>query len=139
MSERRQKNVNGERETGRRAGAAVIAALAVAFALLGVMSALTLWSADDMLYATFLDSGWREYARLLSWHYQEFNGRVLVHIAAQMILHFPMWAFVLASLAAALTIPLAAGAAAGLQRRQLSLAASSSSSMPPDLAARYVR
>ena len=123
MSERRQKNVNGERETGRRAGAAVIAALAVAFVLLGVMSALTLWSADDMLYATFLDSGWREYARLLSWHYQEFNGRVLVHIAAQVILHFPIWAFVLASLAAALTIPLAAGAAAGLQRRQLSLAA----------------
>ena len=116
-------NVNDGNKTGRRAGALCCAAALTAFALLGVMSALTLWSADDMLYATFLDDGWRTYAGLLRWHYQEFNGRVLVHMAAQVILHFHIWFFVLVSLAAALAVPLSAGAAAGLERRQLPMAA----------------
>ncbi len=112
-----------EEKKGRRAGVFGCAAALAAFALLGVMSALTLLSADDMLYATFLDGGWRAYGEMLRWHYMRFNGRVLVHIVDEVILNFHMWLFVLVSLAAALAIPLFAGAASGLERRQLPLAA----------------
>ncbi len=115
--------MNDGKRTGRRAGVLCCAAALTAFALLGVMSALTLWSADDMLYATFLDDGWQTYMSLLRWHYMKFNGRVLVHIVDEVILNFHMWLFVLVSLTAALVIPLSAGAAAGLERRQFPMAA----------------
>lgn len=51
-------------------------------------STQTLMFADDYFYATFLRGGLSEFMERNIWHYQHFNGRVFVHLLAQITLYF---------------------------------------------------
>ena len=62
--------------------------------LLGYFAWTTVYSSDDYWYSTFWDHGLGHYLELMDYHYQEFNGRVLVHVLAHIVLHFDRWAFV---------------------------------------------
>lgn len=46
---------------------------------------------DDYYYATFWRDGPATFLRMNLEHYRSFNGRVLVHLAAQTLLAFPQW------------------------------------------------
>lgn len=83
--------------------------LSAAF-LLGI----AVYSADDYWYSTFMDGGLGEYLHLMRVHYEEMNGRMLVHAAAQLILHCGSWLFALAGTALTLAIPWASLRAARL-------------------------
>ena len=63
-------------------------------ALLGYFAWTTVYSSDDYWYSTFWDQGLGHYLELMDYHYREFNGRVLVHVLAHIVLHFDRWAFV---------------------------------------------
>lgn len=67
----------------------------ILLALLAFFSLVTVYSSDDYWYSTFWDNGWKHYLELLEFHYESFNGRTLVHILAQLVLHFGGWAFAL--------------------------------------------
>ncbi len=70
---------------------AIVAALALT-AVCG-FAAFTVPSADDYMYASFLDGGLRGLMTRMAEHYRDFNGRVLVHAAAAVILHLGFWSF----------------------------------------------
>ena len=63
--------------------------------LLAYFSWTTVYSSDDYWYSTFWDNGLGRYLELMDYHYERFNGRVLVHVLAHIVLHFDRWAFVL--------------------------------------------
>ena len=63
--------------------------------LLAYFAWTTVYSSDDYWYSTFWDQGLMHYLELMEYHYQVFNGRVLVHVLAHIVLHFGRWAFVL--------------------------------------------
>lgn len=46
----------------------------------------TVYSADDYWYSTFLNDGLVKYAELIGYHYTAFNGRVIVHMIAHILL-----------------------------------------------------
>ena len=73
-----------------RPSARVVQAVAAAAVFTGVtaLMCISLCSADDFWYSTFLDGGVAQFLELSRYHYEVFNGRVLVHLAAQVILHF---------------------------------------------------
>lgn len=62
--------------------------LAAAAALLAFLGLTTVYSSDDFWYSTFMDHGAVNYLRMMREHYLTFNGRMLVHFFAQMILHW---------------------------------------------------
>ncbi len=100
-----------------RSGLVMAAAAAGAsLAAVAVMALLTLPSADDFWYRLFLNNGLRSYLALLKEHYLTFNGRVIVHIAAQVTLHFGNWCFAVVSAALFVLIPCALTAASGRDR-----------------------
>ena len=49
--------------------------------------------ADDYLYGTFLRNGLTEFFKLNVWHYEFYNGRVFIHVLAQITLFFDTWLF----------------------------------------------
>ena len=57
------------------------------------LSSLTLLFADDFMYGTFLRGGFSGFISENIWHYSNFNGRVIVHILAQLTLYFDMILF----------------------------------------------
>lgn len=57
-------------------------------AILLFLAFTTVYSADDYLYSTFMNSGIRNYLSLMKEHYLNINGRMLVHFFAQLITHF---------------------------------------------------
>lgn len=63
--------------------------------LLAFFALINVHSSDDYWYSTFWDHGLGHYLELMDYHYAAFNGRVLVHIVAHIILHFDNWAFAL--------------------------------------------
>ena len=73
----------------------LMAANGVLVLLLVFFSLINVFSSDDYWYSTFWDHGLFHYMELMRDHYATFNGRVLVHIAAHIILHFDSWAFAL--------------------------------------------
>lgn len=77
---------------GKKTLTAVNAALLM---ILGYFAWTTVFSSDDYWYSTFWDGGLRQYWELMVYHYQSFNGRMLVHMLAHIILHFGSWAYVL--------------------------------------------
>lgn len=76
--------------------------------LIGFLGFITTLSADDYWYGSFLNNDLKAYFDLLVEHYNTFNGRVLVHIFAQIILHFGNWLFAVFSLAIMIGIPFCA-------------------------------
>lgn len=62
--------------------------------LLAYFAWTTVYSSDDYWYSTFWDQGLKRYLELMDYHYQQFNGRMLVHALAHIVLHFDRWAFV---------------------------------------------
>lgn len=65
----------------------------LALAVVCGFAAFTLPSADDYMYASFLDGGARAFLARMAEHYRVFNGRVLVHAAAAVILRLGSWSF----------------------------------------------
>ncbi len=104
----------------KRAPAGRLAALAPAAAVylaLAFLMAITVYSSDDYWYSTFMDDGFAAYFRKMAYHYNEFNGRMLVHFVAQLILHCGNWLFALLGTALCLAIPCAASYSTGLARQ----------------------
>lgn len=73
----------------------VMVANGVLVLLLAFFSLIDVFGSDDYWYSTFWDHGLGHYIELMDYHYANFNGRVLVHIVAHIILHFDNWAFAL--------------------------------------------
>lgn len=92
--------------------------LAVLLMLVGGLCLLTVHSADDYWYSTFLDDGIGEYLPRMIDHYRTFNGRVWVHILAHILLHAGNWLFALVCCGACLAMPLWIGNAGGLSRER---------------------
>ena len=88
----------------------------ILLALLAYFSLVTVYSSDDYWYSTFWDNGWKHYLELLHFHYESFNGRTLVHILAQLVLHFGGWAFALVCCGLCVTSAWTVTKAAGLER-----------------------
>lgn len=86
--------------------------------LLGYFAWTTVYSSDDYWYSTFWDHGLGHYLELMDYHYQEFNGRVLVHVLAHIVLHFDRWAFVVMCCGLCTAAAWSAGTASGLDRAQ---------------------
>lgn len=107
-----------ERPGGKKWGLAI--ALTVIAASLGVFAAMalmTLPSADDFWYRTFLNNGLQNYLSLMKEHYNTFNGRVVVHVVDHIVLHFGNWCFAAAGIAVFCFIPWALNEASGRERR----------------------
>lgn len=68
------------------------ASLAVSLGLLVLLAAITTLSADDYWYSTFWREGLGGWLALTAEHYRTFNGRVLVHFFAQLVLLLGTWA-----------------------------------------------
>lgn len=92
---------------------------AAAYLALAFLMAITVFSSDDYWYSTFMDGGLHKYLELMKYHYETFNGRVLVHVAAQFILHFGTWMFAIVGTAVCLWIPFGTAKAAGAERGQV--------------------
>lgn len=86
----------------------ITGASGILLAYLAFLALTTAYSADDFWYSTFWDNGLRAYIRLMVEHYRDFNGRVLVHLFAHVILHFGNWLFALVLPAVMLVMPLLA-------------------------------
>ena len=86
----------------------VMALMMVVFLAIAFLMAITVYSADDYWYSVFMDGGLENFLELTRYHYETFNGRVLVHIAAQAILHCGNWLFALIGIAVCLWIPCSA-------------------------------
>ena len=74
--------------SGSRKMPLLIILLAAAFSLIIFLALTTVYSSDDYWYSTFMDHGAAAYFQMMKEHYLTFNGRMLVHFAAQLILHF---------------------------------------------------
>lgn len=69
------------------------AALLVLPAGLCLLALITVYSADDFFYCTFFDGGIAGWFGQMAEHYRSFNGRMLVHVAATLILRAGNWLF----------------------------------------------
>lgn len=58
-----------------------------------VISFLSINSADDYWYSAFMSGSAKDYFAMMKYHYETFNGRMIVHFIAQLILHFPKIGF----------------------------------------------
>lgn len=111
------------KKSNKCSGYLVVAADMVLLGLLAFFSWTTVYSSDDYWYSTFWDSGIKGYLELMEYHYREFNGRTLVHIFAQVVLHFDNWAFVLACCGLSMTAILTACRVAHIQKVRIAAAA----------------
>ena len=76
--------------TARILKAAALPALPAGLCLLAL---ITVYSADDFFYCTFFDGGLAGWFGQMAEHYRSFNGRMLVHTAATVILRAGNWLF----------------------------------------------
>lgn len=88
-----------------------------ALLLLAYFCVVTVYSSDDYWYSIFWNDGLRGYLELMDLHYQTMNGRVLVHIAAHLVLACGNWAFTLMCCGICLITPLAMARHVGLDRK----------------------
>lgn len=96
--------------------AAAIAVIAVTLGIFTAMALMTLPSSDDFWYRYFLDGGLRNYLSIMKFHYINFNGRVLVHVADHIVLHLGNWSFAVVGVLLLCFIPAALNAASGRER-----------------------
>ena len=80
--------------TGKTGNKVLLLCSGMMLLLLAYFAWTTVYSSDDYWYSTFWDQGLSHYLELMDYHYREFNGRVLVHVLAHLVLHFDRWAFV---------------------------------------------
>lgn len=99
--------------TNRGSAALAWAATAAASAVTAFFALLTVKSADDFWYANFIGRGWDHFIAQWKLHFESFNGRVLVHLATQVILYLGSWSYALTALICLLTVPLASAGAQG--------------------------
>lgn len=90
----------------------------LSLAVVGGFALFSLLSCDDFLYANFMRHGLNYWLERMKWHYQSFNGRVLVHVAAQFILLLRRWFFALVCVSMCFAIPALSLMADGQGRRQ---------------------
>lgn len=76
--------------TARLLTTAALLALPAGLCLLALT---TVYSADDFFYCTFFDGGLAGWFGQMAEHYRTFNGRMLVHVAATVILRAGNWLF----------------------------------------------
>lgn len=75
------------KHNSRRKRPLLILLLAAAFSFIIFLALITVYSSDDYWYSTFMDHGAAAYFQMMKEHYLTFNGRMLVHFAAHVILH----------------------------------------------------
>ena len=73
--------------------------------LIGFTALITVYSSDDYWYSVFMDQGPLGYFKLMGEHYLTFNGRVLVHVVAHLILFAGNWLFALFVLGCCVAVP----------------------------------
>lgn len=103
----------------RRCSFAVFAAGGIAVFLWLYFCLMTVYSSDDYWYSTFWDDGLVEYLKLMVYHYQTMNGRVLVHFLAHTILYLGKWAFAIMCLTCCITVPALTADFSGIPRRRI--------------------
>ena len=81
------------KENGRHGYLLPAVTAAAALAAVGLFALFALPCADDFMYASFLDGGLSGFIRSMADHYRTYNGRVLVHTAAALILRLGFWSF----------------------------------------------
>lgn len=94
----------------------------ISLVLLAYFAGTTVYSSDDYWYSTFWDNGLKGYLELMDYHYKWFNGRVVVHILAHVILHFENWAFVIVCCGLCLAMPFLAGKSVGIRTERIAAA-----------------
>jgi len=73
--------------------------LAFVLGLIFYANLQTILFADDFMYGIFLNDGFADFIRHNIWHFQNFNGRVFVHILVQITLVFDTYLFPFVNLA----------------------------------------
>ncbi len=74
-------------------------------AVIGFLVLISVYSADDFSYSTFFDEGLAGYIDRMVKHYQEMNGRVIVHVAAHMLFYLGSGAFCLIGMTLTVLVP----------------------------------
>ena len=95
-----------------------VALTATALVAVAALAFLSVYSSDDFWYATFFDHGLSGYFALMREHYQLFNGRVLVHVVVQLLLHLGSWAYALTCAGLCLWMPQSGALAEGRSRQE---------------------
>ena len=103
----------------RRYSAAVFAAGGIAVFLWLYFCFMTVYSSDDYWYSTFWNNGLMEYLKLMVYHYQTMNGRVLVHVLAHTILYLGNWAFAIMCLTCCIAAPAWTADSLGIPRKRI--------------------
>lgn len=111
--------INSGAVMARRRRAMLFLAVGTALGLLAVMAALTLPATDDYQYRLFLRDGFQNFLDMNREHYETYNGRVLVHLGAQVVLYLGVWAFVPVCLVCLTAIPALSALASGERRGAL--------------------
>jgi len=75
-----------------------LAVLCIALIFIFYVNTQVIFYVDDYFYATFFMNGFRGFIEQNIWHYQNFNGRVFVHVMAQATLFFGTTLFPLVNL-----------------------------------------
>lgn len=88
-------------------------------AVLAFLAGITVYSSDDYWYSTFLRDGLGEFWRLVKFHYQVFNGRVVVHLLAWVVLHVGNGLFAVVCVGFFLLLPWMGGRINYLPREQV--------------------
>ena len=94
----------------------VLSAL-IPVAVVGFLVLISVYSADDFSYSTYLNDGLGSYIEKMIWHYEMMNGRVVVHVAAHLLLRMGSVAFALVGILLTVLIPWFAARSAGLSKK----------------------
>ncbi len=121
---RGERSVEAKTRPGEKAGRILLwVSLGLCLAAAAYLAFTTLLCADDYWYRNFFRYGFKKYLETMKLHYETFNGRVLVHVAAQAILRAGNVAYVLTVLAFLLAAPSMALLSRGGEKRDLPMAA----------------
>lgn len=105
-----------DRKTGRLLTLLSAAAIFVGLALFIFLAAVSVMSSDDWFYGSFFKDGFIAYLAAMKKHYLTFNGRVLVHVVAEIVISAGKWLFTPVCAALMALSPIFAAKAAGLRR-----------------------
>lgn len=79
--------------------------ITAALAVIGYLAFTTVYSSDDYAYSLYFDNGLLGYWPLAKAHYENVNGRALVHLFAHALLEFDNVVFCLVCLGCVLAVP----------------------------------
>lgn len=95
----------------------LILSVLLPLALIGFLLLIAVYSADDFSYSTYFNNGLGEYVKKMIRHYETMNGRVLVHVAAHLILYLGNLAFAAIGMLLTVLLPWFAARGAGLSKK----------------------